>query len=346
MMNKTVSERASSGRPRFPFPRYPTGWFQIGWSEDVAVGQVVPMTRFGKELVVFRRSDGVIKVLDAYCPHMGAHLGHGGVLKDDELVCPFHAWQFNGDGACTTIPYAQKVPPRAKVDCWPVNEVNGAIMVWHDAEKRPPTWEIPDLPEFSSDKWSTAWHRVWRIRTHNQEMAENMVDVAHFKYLHGTKNMPPAEISVEGPLFKVKAITVMETAHGEVEGNLDVSAYGFGFSVNRFSGLVETLLIGAVCPVDDEYVDVRFSFVVKKFGGRDITEGIGRAFVAEIARQLEQDTPVWENKIYIDPPLLCDGDGPIGRFRVWCKQFYPDSSVREAYQAFFGRPMAGSGEGA
>ena len=72
-MNKTVSERASSGRPRFPFPRYPTGWFQIGWTEDVAVGQVVPMTRFGKELVVFRRSDGVIKVLDAYCPHLGAH---------------------------------------------------------------------------------------------------------------------------------------------------------------------------------------------------------------------------------------------------------------------------------
>jgi hypothetical protein len=49
---------------------------------------------------------------------------------------------------------------------------------------------------------------------------------------------------------------------------------------------------------------------------------VGRAFVAEIDRQLQQDIPIWENKIYVNPPLLSDVDGPIGVFRKWCRQFY------------------------
>ena len=46
------------------------------------------------------------------------------------------------------------------------------------------------------------------------------------------------------------------------------------------------------------------------------------AFMDEVTRQLEQDIPIWENKRYLNPPVLCDGDGPIGLFRKWSKQFY------------------------
>jgi 3-ketosteroid 9alpha-monooxygenase subunit A len=35
-----------------------------------------------------------------------------------------------------------------------------------------------------------------------------------------------------------------------------------------------------------------------------------------------QDVQIWENKIYLDRPILCDGDGPIGEFRRWYSQFY------------------------
>ena len=45
--------------------------------------------------------------------------------------------------------------------------------------------------------------------------------------------------------------------------------------------------------------------------------------MSEVSRQLEQDIPIWENKIYVHPPVLCDGDGPIGPFRAWATQFYP-----------------------
>ncbi len=73
---------------------------------------------------------------------------------------------------------------------WPVREVNGLIMVWHHAEGEPPSWEVPVLAEFDDPEWTTYELRRWKIRTHNQEMAENAVDLAHFRYLHGTVDLP------------------------------------------------------------------------------------------------------------------------------------------------------------
>jgi hypothetical protein len=34
-----------------------------------------------------------VRAVDAICPHRGAHLGHGGRLHDDSIVCPFHGYQ-------------------------------------------------------------------------------------------------------------------------------------------------------------------------------------------------------------------------------------------------------------
>ena len=64
----------------------------------------------GKNLAVFRGEDGQAQVLDAYCPHMGANLGVGGLVKGNCLECPFHGWQFRGhDGKCVHIPYAEDI---------------------------------------------------------------------------------------------------------------------------------------------------------------------------------------------------------------------------------------------
>jgi hypothetical protein len=46
-----------------------------------------------------------------------------------------------------------------------------------------------------------------------------------------------------------------------------------------------------------------------------------------VTRQLEQDIPIWEHKVYFDRPVLCDGDGPIGLFRKWSRQFYSTSDA-------------------
>ena len=332
-VSSPVSSSAAP-RPRFPFPRYPTGWFQVAWSDEVPSGQARPLRYFGKDLVIFRGESGQVSVLDAHCPHLGAHLGHNGTVKGDLLEGPFHAWKVDRDGACAEIPYATRVPPRSSVACWPVHEVNGLVMVWHDIDKRSPQWDIPVVPELASDGWTSPVRREWKLRTHNQEMAENVVDKAHFKYLHGTVNLPDTRLEFDGPKIHMVSPTTMKTPAGLVEGQVESHTLGLGFSTNRFTGLVETLLIGAIAPIDDEYVHCRFTFVVKKFSTDEVMSHVGAAFVKEISRQLEQDAPVWEHKIYLERPLICDGDGPIGPFRRWAAQFYPAWYLEQARAAF------------
>jgi 3-ketosteroid 9alpha-monooxygenase subunit A len=308
---------------RFPFPRYPNGWFQVAYSDELAPGGVLPLKYFGKDLVLFRSEDGKASVLDAHCPHMGAHLGHGGVVKDGCIKCPFHAWRFDGEGTCKEIPYTQKpIPLKARVKPWHVREVNGLILAWHHPKGEPPQWDIAPIEEYGSPDWTPYEKRRWKIKTHNQEMAENAVDSAHFHYVHGTVDMPKSTATVDGHILRVISETKMRTPMGKTSGSVESISLGFGYALTRFKGIVQTLLVASVTPIDDDYVDVRFSFTVKKLEMSDVTSTVGEAFIREIERQLGQDIPIWENKVYVNPPLLVDGDGPVGIFRRWVKQFY------------------------
>ena len=309
-------------RRRYPFPPFPNGWFQVAYSDEVAPGAILPLEYFGTELILFRDASGTARVLDAYCPHLGAHLGYGGRIQDETIVCPFHAWRFDGCGSCVDVPYADKIPPKAQLRAWPVCEVNGLVMVWYHAEGKPPAYELPVLEEYGHDEWTPYERRRWRIKTRHQEMAENAVDSAHFRYLHGTTNQPVSNAQIDGHLMRVISTTGMQTPRGGVDGTVESISWGFGFATVRFTGIVETLLVAGSTPIDDEYVDVRFAFKVKKLPSGDATSTVGAAFIREIERQLGQDIPIWENKIYVHPPVLVDGDGPIGLFRRWAKQFY------------------------
>lgn len=313
---------------RFTFPPYPIGWFCVAYSHELEAGHVKPLKYFGRDLVIFRTEEGVAHLLDAHCPHLGAHLGYGGKVEGDDIRCPFHAWTFNGEGRCTSVPYAKKkIPMKATIRRWEIREVNGMIMAWHHPDGAEPSWEPPTIAEYGDDAWTDYKFREWTIKTRNQEMAENAVDTAHFHYLHGTQNLPEAKAKPDGHILRVVSNTVSRSPAGPVEGEIQVEMHGFGFTTTRFVGIVETLLVNSVTAIDAEYVHCRFAFMVKKVGGRSVTEGIGAAYIAEIERQLEQDIPIWENKVHIKPPILCDNDGPIGRFRSWCKQFYADPNA-------------------
>src|ERR1700677_4152165 len=75
--------------------RTPLGWYQIGWSSDFESGRSLPLHYFDQDLVAFRGASGAVHVFDAFCPHMGAHLGYGGAVEGDCLRCPYHGWLFD-----------------------------------------------------------------------------------------------------------------------------------------------------------------------------------------------------------------------------------------------------------
>ena len=85
-------------------PFYPNGWLPILESSVLKKSQILPIFAFGNDLVAFRSTAGKVTVLDAYCPHLGAHLGYGGRVINDTVNCPFHGWVFNQSGDCVHIP--------------------------------------------------------------------------------------------------------------------------------------------------------------------------------------------------------------------------------------------------
>jgi phenylpropionate dioxygenase-like ring-hydroxylating dioxygenase large terminal subunit len=109
--------RSATREPRFPFP-VPNGWFVVAEARDLAPGEMRALRVFGTDVVLFRGDDGTPHMVDAYCAHLGAHLGAGGRVEGDCIRCPFHGWRYAGtSGVCNEIPYGDmdRIPSQARV---------------------------------------------------------------------------------------------------------------------------------------------------------------------------------------------------------------------------------------
>ena len=303
---------------RYPFG-VPNGWFAVAYSDELMACQTLSVHYFARDLVIFRGESGTPHTVDAFCPHLGAHLGHGGVVSGDRIRCPFHSWEWEGKtGECASIPYANRIPPTARIASLPTAERNGFVFAWHHGEGKAPEWDVPDLPEVGDPEWTEYETHEWRINAHQQELGENAADSAHFKSVHGTMNVPITESVREGVYRRSLQPVRMKTPRGIVDGGIETEVYGMGLAITRFTGIAETLEVACTTPVDAQSCHVRMGFTQP----RSEPPGSSAAMINEILRQMNQDIPIWENKRFQARPVLCDEDGPIGEYRQWCKQFY------------------------
>jgi nitrite reductase/ring-hydroxylating ferredoxin subunit len=75
-------------------------WLPLIALDAVAPGKVHRFSIADRELIARRDATGALHVFDAFCPHQGAHLGHGGRIDDDCIRCPFHGFYFDAEGRC------------------------------------------------------------------------------------------------------------------------------------------------------------------------------------------------------------------------------------------------------
>ena len=312
----------------WPFPAYPNGWFVVAYGDELACGDVRPIDYFGEPLVMWRDESGAAHVLDAHCRHLGAHLGYGGSVDGTSIRCPFHAWRWRPDGVCDDIPYAKKIPKGAKIRSWPVCEQNGFLFVWHHAEARDPDYEIPVLPEYGSDEWTDYTRLAWTVRSRMYDMGENAVDHIHFKTLHGASGAPTNEQkrNQDGTFSNLSQME-MTTPRGPVKGAIESSGVGPGFGVVHVHGIAETIILTTNTPIDDERVQVRFSYMQRRTDDPH-EQRVAAAMLRDIKHQMEQDIVVFENKRYWTRPLLVKEDGPIGEYRKRARRWYSGEFYR------------------
>jgi hypothetical protein len=253
-------------------------------------------------------------------------MGHGGKVHGNLLECPFHAWRYDGEeGVVKEIPYAKAIPPQVKRKCtrtWHVVEANRWVWMWYHPNDVAPLFEVEHLPEATDPDWTDYDVHEWNVWGSIQNMAENGVDVAHFKYIHGTANVPLGDLRWgdwgRGADVKAK----MGTPWGEVDGCISYDTMGPGQSWTRFTGISETLLVACIIPVELDHVHARFCFTQPKAQAEGERAGVAKAIIRDICKQFDQDKVVWDRQRYQANPIICDGDGPIPQFRKYYARYY------------------------
>lgn len=347
---------------RYPISSFPNGWYAVCSIAELQKEEILAIKALGRDLVVFKTESGAISVLDAHCPHQGAHLGHGGTIKGETIECPFHKWCFDVAGKCQHIPYSQSIPKTKKVHAfaYPTAERLGVIFVYYSSDNSSPTWELPQFKNDLQGNWTDPTHTEMFIKTHILEFAENGFDVAHFKPIHGSE-----ENSIEldrkqpvGPqlLFALNLV-YPGSGIGKFGGKVSVHAEW------RYSGLgvfdnyvtlrgypMELRQHFFFTPLDEETVRIQVALRINKdkiklpnpfrYVALKLIEKQNRKI---LLRNFEEDRPIWENKKFREPPILCEGDGPIVYLRTWMKQFYAPTHPIPSHDVLatsFIRPLA------
>ncbi|MEU1823605.1 MULTISPECIES: Rieske 2Fe-2S domain-containing protein [Streptomyces] len=324
------------GNPNVPAPLpYPRGWFCLSSTRELKAGAVATRRLAGEDVVLYRTRGGRVRAIRPHCPHLGAHLGHGGTVDGEYLVCPFHRFAYGVDGICRRSPYGPH-PPELSLTLLPVCEVNGMICVWYHETGAPPDWQLPELPK---PGFSTPVQRTLQADTHPQEVAENISDYGHMGPIHGfvdTKELVTAR--TDGPVrtAKVRArrslplvgivpvdYAVRQFGLGLVLAEAEIPA--LGVSMRMWVNPTPTgpwrtqfrVFVGCAITVPwavpDRFRDPPLavaSHLLARFG------------LTWLTHDVRKDITIWHNKRYLPHPRLQRGDGPIGELRHWARQFY------------------------
>lgn len=190
-------------------------WYPVVRAQDLGTSPQ-RIRIMSHDLVVFRDAAGKPAVLSDTCVHRGGALGGGKCKEDGTIQCPYHGWRFDRDGKCTRIPslgIKAKIPPRARVDAYPVEERYGVVFAF--LGDLPEAERPPIMPIFeANDPAYRATVVTFEVAYHYERSIENGLDPAHNEYVHPTHGYQ-GEKETE---YKVNELEPSQ-----------INQYGFGF---------------------------------------------------------------------------------------------------------------------
>jgi 3-ketosteroid 9alpha-monooxygenase subunit A len=321
--------------------RFARGWHCLGLEGAFNDGKPHEVFAFGGKLVVWADSEGKLNVLDGYCRHMGGDLTQGSV-KGDEIACPFHDWRWGGDGKCKAIPYAKRVPLRARTQRYETAIRNNQLMIWHDPEGSPADLDAlpPELPGVGTDKYTEwTWDVIPVDNAHCREIIDNVVDMAHFFYIHFAFPTNFRNVFEGDRATQFMESTGRPDMKAEGYGDEDLilkseaTYYGPSYMINwldtDYKGfLTKVILINCHVPTGPNSFNLQYGLCVEKPEGVDekTSKYIGDKYAETFAQGFLQDVAIWQNKAPVQNPLLCEEDGPVYQLRRWYEQFYVDQA--------------------
>jgi len=162
-------------------------WHVVARSQDVQDGAIVPVRLLGEDLIVWRDA-GDVHAWKDYCRHRGARLSLGWV-KGGRVICPYHGWEYGGDGACKRYPAHPSMKPSAR-----------ATAFTHEAQERygyiwvcigTPAADVPPFPVWDDATFRKVQAGPYHYKANGLRAIENFLDAAHFPFVHANLNGNP-----------------------------------------------------------------------------------------------------------------------------------------------------------
>jgi 3-ketosteroid 9alpha-monooxygenase subunit A len=326
----------------------PMGWFQVAWEGELEPGRAKPVTAFHDEWVLYRSEAGAFHMMEAYCGHMGAHLGHGGQVKGDCVVCPYHGWNWSAQGEVVDIPYSSRVNRSRRLATVPVKAVSGLVFAWYHPQGAAPLWEepMPAIPEHGDQGYYPVWPhavRVEEMHAHPQYVVENQVDSAHFVHVHNWADYVELDAyGADGHGFMSLARGYVNTKRGPVMQRVLINAWGVGIVISRHQfDLSEGPAdeeskpseVTSICttPTTPGRSAMRMTSWLPRGAGDDDSEvptGTAAALLHAGHREVfEHDGNIWDHMRYEQRPAYAREEArAFTDVREWTAQYYPEVS--------------------
>lgn len=335
-------------------PPFPEGWYFLASRRAVEKAKLIGKTWMGESIIIWCDDDGRICVAESHCPHLGADLGPeaGGRVCDGRLVCPFHGFEYDAGGQCVATPFAP-APKAARLRVFETTEYVGLIFAWWGIDGRASPWSLPAAPDQAG--WSKLDIWTTRFPGHPQETAENAVDLAHFRYVHGYDSVARVEpVVTDGYRLESRFdFATNRTVAGIKLLSLDLAArthvLGLGCSyveVQERSIPLDMRVWILATPVDGTLIDLTVAMQVQDVRNpKRRIAGLGflpvrlrapilNKFLAPLQhRDVRQDVTVWTRKQFRPRPRLSRADGEIMTYRTYCAQFYPEPRSVDGHHA-------------
>ena len=182
-------------------------WYPVAVADMIDPLKPHPVTLLGTDLVVWYDSVGEKwNVFEDKCPHRLAPLSEGRVESDGTLLCAYHAWRFDGDGKCTSMPQASSAEEEERIKAnvrscafkRPSMVAQGLVWAWgeggKDAEMEaamtPPLF-VPEIEGIGKSGRASCggFRNHWQVRDLPygwNAFFENAIDPAHAVVSHHT----------------------------------------------------------------------------------------------------------------------------------------------------------------
>jgi vanillate O-demethylase monooxygenase subunit len=171
-------------------------WYCAGWSSHLA-DKPKAIKILGKELLMYRRSDGSVVAVSNVCPHRFAPLD-GGRIVNDQIECPYHGLRFDGSGACALNPHGSgTITPGARLQAYPLVEKSGALWVWMGNPEAAKQEDIVDYGYVTDPAWA-GFTGYLHMNVDYQVVVDNQLDLTHSTYLHAKTVGAPRQETAEG----------------------------------------------------------------------------------------------------------------------------------------------------